>query len=109
MVGMGGAEHHDNPGQGRVGAGAHVQWGSGQPGGVDADHCRSTCSKPCNALEQSAAAASGQFNVKREPWWQQLMRMSDESALQAACVLAVCIPGEPSVIAMKAGTALVWG
>jgi len=34
----------------------------------NADHCRSTCSKPCNAREHPAAAATGQFNVTLVPW-----------------------------------------
>ena len=34
-------------------------------GGVDADHCRSTCSKPWNVREHSAAAASGQRPIER--------------------------------------------
>jgi hypothetical protein len=40
MVGMGTTEHGDHPGQRRIGAGAHVQRGRGQPGSVDADHLR---------------------------------------------------------------------
>ncbi len=39
---------------------------------------------------------------------QHSMRMSDEVALEAACATISwdCITGEPSVIAMKAGTVL---
>jgi len=71
----------------------------GKPVRLDADYCRSTCSKPCNAREQSAVGATSQLTV------------TDEAALEAACAFAAedSITGEPSAIAMKAGTALACG
>ena len=51
-VRVGRTKHRHNPGQGGVGASAHVHRASGQPDGIDADHLRMTlvhCAKSSTA------------------------------------------------------------
>ena len=59
MMGMGGTEDGNDPGECRIGASAHVQRGGGQPGGVDADHRRKSLSHSA----QDDYASMGQLTV----------------------------------------------
>ena len=105
VVGVGSAEDGDHPGQGGVGACAHVQWGGGQPGGMDADGGRSACS----VWADSAGEVTGECTVTDTLGRRHSMRMS---CARVGAATTGCSPTHEggaalSAMGMKAG--VVWG